>query len=353
MDEDYNPDEINVIKEVILGESNVFVDGYNMAVNVATLANTKWRICVFINDDKVNDIQNNFVVTLILVSVVIAVIGVLLYLFIAQMITSPMKKLELAMLKVEKSDYFRMEEVDLDASKEVKAMMRQFNKMMVKISELMQRVIEEQRAQRKSELKALQNQINPHFLHNTLDSIMWLVENNKNKEAGEMVVALSRLFRASISKDNETISLRDEIEHVRNYLLIQKKRYAGSFEYEFDIGEDVLDCLTLKLILQPMVENSIYHGLKNKIDEGKIKITASLSDSFLTITVADNGYGMRKETIEKLYNSFESGDEGDNVGLKNIYNRLMIYYGGNAEMKIESELDEGTVITIREPVGGS
>ena len=181
---------------------------------------------------------------------------------------------------------------------------------------------------------------------------MWLVENNKNKEAGEMVVALSRLFRSSISKDNETVPLRDEIEHVRNYLLIQNYRYAGSFEYEFDIDESALDCLTLKLILQPIVENCIYHGLKNKIDKGKISITAKLSDSFLTLSVSDNGYGMRQETIDKLYHSFGSDEDSDNVGLKNIFHRIMIYYGGNAEMKIESELDEGTTITIKEPVDG-
>jgi two-component system sensor histidine kinase YesM len=222
--------------------------------------------------------------------------------------------------------------------------------MMVKIKGLMERVIEEQSAQRKSELKALQNQINPHFLYNTLDSIMWLVENNKNKEAGEMVVALSRLFRASISKDSEVVPLRDEIEHVRNYLLIQNNRYAGSFDYEFDVDENALDCLTLKLVLQPIVENSIYHGLRNKIDKGKISICAKLEGPFLILSVADNGYGMRQETIDKLYHSFESGEESDNVGLKNIYQRIKIYSGGNAEMLIESELDAGTVITIKEPV---
>ena len=142
LEEGSGSNEIDVIKDLILGEANVLVDGYNMAVNVATLANTKWRICVFINDDRITDIQNVFLTTLILVSIVIAAIGTVMYLFVAQMITSPMKQLELAMLKVEKSDYFRMEEVDIDASKEVKAMIRQFNKMMVKISELMERVIE-------------------------------------------------------------------------------------------------------------------------------------------------------------------------------------------------------------------
>jgi len=342
--------EIDVIKRIILGKENVNINGHVMAVNVETLANTKWRICVFINIDKISEIQNIFLTTLVLTSLVIAAVGAGLYLAVAQMITSPMKRLEMAMLKVEKSDYFRMEEVDIKASKEVEAMIRQFNKMMIKISELMERVVVEQSAQRKSELNALQSQINPHFLYNTLDSIIWLVENNKNREAGEMVVALSRLFRSSISKDSVTVPLRDEIEHVRNYLLIQKYRYADSFDYRLEVDEDALDCMTMKLILQPIVENCIYHGLKNKIDRGDIKITAKLDGDFLMLSVSDNGYGMRVETISKIYSSFESGDDNESVGLKNIYQRIMLYYGGNAEMRIESEPDEGTVITIKEPV---
>jgi len=244
-----------------------------------------------------------------------------------------------------------METVDIEASKEVKAMIRQFNKMMIKISELMERVVLEQSAQRRSELKALQSQINPHFLYNTLDSIIWLIENNKNREAGEVVVALSNLFRSSISKDSVTVPLRDEIEHVSNYLLIQNFRYSDSFDYELDVDEDALDCPTMKLILQPIVENCIYHGLKNKIDRGIIQIKAKREGDFLVLSVTDNGYGMRQEAITDLYRSFEGEDDSDDrVGLKNIYQRIRFYYGGDAEMRIESEPDEGTTITIKEPV---
>jgi len=250
-----------------------------------------------------------------------------------------------------------MEEVELIASGEVEALTRRFNRMMRKIGELMDRVIDEQNAQRKSELKALQNQINPHFLYNTLDSIMWLIENNKNIEAGEMVVALARLFRIGISNDSEVIPVRDEIEHVRNYLLIQSIRYADSFDYEFDIDDATLDIKTMKLILQPIVENCIYHGLKNKIDKGHIRISAHIKDDCLMLSVSDNGYGMRQEVINKIYQSFEDGSTSQedgtitsSVGLKNIYQRVMIYYSGNAGMKIESILDEGTTITITEPL---
>lgn len=342
-------EEIGVIRDIVLGSKNTFVNGHNMTVNVSTLSNTKWRICVFINIDKLNEIEQSFLTTTILVSIGVLLAGILLVLSASKMITDPMKQLELAMRKVEKSDYFRMEEVDLHASKEVEELTRRFNKMMRKISELMERVITEQDAQRKSELKALQNQINPHFLYNTLDSIVWLIENKKNDEAGEMVVALARLFRIGISKDQEVIPVREELEHVRNYLLIQSIRYADAFDYIFDVDEEALEAMTMKLILQPMVENCIYHGLKNKIDRGHIRIGAKREDDYLVLSVSDNGYGMRQNTIDALYESFKDGVVSDGVGLKNIYQRVMIYYGGNADMIIESELDEGTTITIKEP----
>ena len=339
---------IEVAGAIILGSGSAVLGGYNMAVNVDTLSNTKWRICVFINIDKLVDIERTFLFTMVVVSFIVLVIGIFLFAAVARAITSPLKQLELAMRKVEKSDYFRMEEVSLAASSEVEALTRRFNRMMRKIGELMERVIDEQNAQRKSELKALQNQINPHFLYNTLDSIMWLIENEKNSEAAEMVVALARLFRIGISGDSEVIPVRDEIEHVRNYLLIQNIRYAGSFDYEFFVDENAQDISTMKLVLQPIVENCIYHGLKNKIEKGNIRICAGIEDGFLFLRVSDNGYGMRRETIDELYRSFEDGAVSNNVGLKNIYQRVMIYYGGNAGMMIESELDEGTSITIKQ-----
>ena len=343
-------EETDVIREIILGSRNVEIGGYNMFVNVGTISNTKWRICVFINADRLTEIERNFLTTTMLVSSVILVIAVGLFLAVARTITSPMKQLELTMRKVEKSDYFRMEELEISASREIEELTKRFNKMMRKISELMERVIDEQNAQRKSELKALQNQINPHFLYNTLDSIVWLVENGKNAEASEMVVALARFFRLSISKETETITVGEEIEHVRNYLLIQNIRYPDAFDYEINVEDRALEIHTMKLILQPIVENCLYHGLKNNIDKGLIKISARIDDGYLVLSIADNGYGMRQETIDNLYLSFEDRIASNSVGLKNIYQRVMIYFGGDAQMKIESELDEGTMITIKEPL---
>ena len=347
--------EIAVMREIILGARDVKLGGYNFAVNIDTLSGTKWRICVFINIDRLAAIERGYLFTTLLISGCALAAGVLLLTVVARTITTPMKRLETAMLNVEQSDYFRMEEVDIVAFREIDALIKRFNNMMRKINELMRRVIDEQDAQRKSELKALQNQINPHFLYNTLDSIIWLIENEKNREAAELVVALARLFRIGISGDSEVITVRDELEHVRNYLLIQNIRYAGSFDYEFDVDERALDLPTLKLTLQPIVENCIYHGLKNNIDRGLIRISARAEGGYLSLTVADNGYGMRREAIDALYASFAGGGSGaavagSGVGLKNIWQRMQIYYRGEAEILIESELDEGTSITAKGPI---
>lgn len=342
--------EAGVIRNLVLGAQNAVLGKNQMAINMDTLSGTKWRICVFINIDEPMNIQYRFLLITVLVSAIVLAAAIWLFMAVARVITTPLKQLELAMKKVEQSDYFRMEEVDLLASSEVEALTKRFNRMMRKIGELMENVIAEQNAQRKSELKALQNQINPHFLYNTLDSILWMIENQRNREAGEMLVALARLFRIGVSNGNEVIPVRDEIEHVRNYLLIQSIRYADSFEYVFETNPEALEAKTMKLILQPIVENCIYHGLKNKIDKGRIRISISRDEEFLFLRVSDNGYGMRQEKIEALYQSFEDGVESNSVGLKNIFQRVMIFYGGRAEMRIESELDEGTTITIKEPL---
>jgi len=343
---------LDVISQLVLGTQNVVIGGHNMALNIDTLSNTRWRICVFINIDVLTEIEQDFLRATAISLSVILIIGILIFTWVGRVITNPIKKLGNAMHTIERSDYFRMEEVDIPAFKEVSTLIICFNGMMRKISELMGRVVTEQDAQRKSELKALQNQINPHFLYNTLESIMWVIENDKNKEAVNMVAALARLFRTGLSHNDATVPLRNEIEHVRNYLLIQNFRYSDSFDYEFDIEEAALDTVTMKLILQPLVENCIYHGIKNNIDRGFIKISARIDGDYLVLSVADNGYGMRQEAIDAIYASFgdshHSGEGG--VGLKNVYQRIMIYYHGNADMIIESELDAGTTITIKEPI---
>lgn len=341
---------INVLNTEVLGNGSFNFGTNMMSYNIETINNTRWRIGIFINIDESAAAQNSFAITLITICFIAIIITTIIISIISKSIANPLKKLENTMKEIEEADYLLVEEVSVGKQKEIASLSESFNLMMRKIKDLMDKVVEEQETQRKSELKALQYQINPHFLYNTLDSVVWLIDNNKNKEASEMIVALAKLFRISISRGRNIITIKDELEHAKSYLLIQSIRYAGAFEYEFDIDPNVIEYTTLKLILQPMIENAIYHGLKNRIDEGHIKVTAKLVNAKVVFEIIDNGYGMKQEKIDELYENFKNPELNDGVGLKNIYLRLKIYYGDEADLQIESELDEGTTIRIIIPM---
>jgi two-component system, sensor histidine kinase YesM len=342
--------EKEVLKSIVLGSKSANVEGYEMMIHVDTLENTKWRICVYNNIDQLLMIHRNFLRDLIFISILFIMGAIVFLLSISKRITKPLEELEIVMKNVQDNEFFMIEEVHLNAYKEVENLSIGYNHMMKRIKELMDEVVVEQKEQRKSELKALQHQINPHFLYNTLDSITWMIEKNQNDDATRMIVALAKLFRISINKGKNVIPIKDEIEHARNYLLIQSYRYHDTFEYEFVVDKDLLAEDTIKLILQPIIENAIYHGLKNKIDPGKITIRVEQVDQSIKLSVQDNGYGMRQEKIDALYERLYNPNVKGGVGLKNVYQRLFLYYGEKAQLRIESELDEGTTISVIIPI---
>ncbi|MGL5765817.1 MAG: sensor histidine kinase, partial [Sarcina sp.] len=197
----------------------------------------------------------------------------------------------------------------------------------------------------------LQAQINPHFLYNTLDSVIWMVECDKNKEAIVMTSALAKLFRISLNKGENLLLLSDEIKHIESYLTIQKIRYKDRFDVEINIGEGLENLQTLKLIIQPIVENSIYHGLESLYDEGEIKIDIFREDLFLFIIIQDNGLGIKSENLEtilKKKRNFKS--TGSGVGLRNVNERIKLYFGDEYGLTIKSELDVGTEVIIKLPI---
>jgi two-component system sensor histidine kinase YesM len=224
--------------------------------------------------------------------------------------------------------------------------------MIEEIRRLMDRVVEEQREKRKTEFQALQNQINPHFLYNTLDSIVYLSENKMNDKVVKMVVALSRFFRISISRGRNIILLKEEIEHARNYLLIQQIRYNDKFDFKFEIDKEVLNLKVVKLSLQPIIENALVHGINTEYDSGTIIIRAYQKRHSLVLEVEDDGYGMTEELIESVYDNLTNKKLHNSIGLKNVYQRLRIYYGEEVEFKIISELDEKTIVRLVIPIKG-
>lgn len=218
------------------------------------------------------------------------------------------------------------------------------------IEHLMQQIVEEQNIRRKSEMDALQSQINPHFLYNTLDSITWMVEGGKNEEASYMISQLARLLRISLSKGRNIISIEDEIRHAKSYMNIQKVRYKDSFAVTFDVPEELMQYCTVKLVIQPLLENAIYYGVEGMDGEGEIRIFGEMKEQTIRIHVQDNGIGMPEDMVENLL----TGDEkvhkrGSGVGLVNVNCRLQMAFGEEYGLKIISEPDEGTDVMILLP----
>ncbi|MEG2957551.1 MAG: sensor histidine kinase, partial [Christensenellaceae bacterium] len=209
------------------------------------------------------------------------------------------------------------------------------------IHELMLRIKSEERQKRKAELNFLQAQINPHFLYNTLDSIVWMAETN-HKDVVKMTESLAKLFRLSLSKGKEIIKIRDEVSHVENYLIIQKMRYTNKFDFKIDVEEQILDMQTLKLILQPLVENAIYHGIKNTRHKGNILIKGRLVMDNVLLQVMDDGAGIEHTKAAMLL----SDDNKKGIGIKNVDERIKLYYGEQYGLEINSERDIGTVVDI-------
>ena len=215
---------------------------------------------------------------------------------------------------------------------------------------LFKQVVKAESQKKDAEFRALQSQINPHFLYNTLDTLQWKALEYDAFEVADMVNSLSRFFRISLSSGKEFISISDEVEHVRNYLEIQKIRYQNKINYS--IQEDSLmdQYLVPKLILQPLVENSIYHGLKPKKQGGNINIGVSLADGYLFIEVVDNGVGMDKKDLKHLRNNLSKSIESEHYGLYNINERLRVTFGEKYKLEIESKVDCGTRVRLKIPI---
>ena len=269
-------------------------------------------------------------------------------------VVKPLKKLEKYMVQVNPDNMDQRMEILTDD--EIGHLSMKFNQMMDRIRNLKEQVIKEQEDKRKYELQALQAQINPHFLYNTLDSIIWMAETNDSNIVA-MTEALAKLFRISLNKGNEEISLERELEHVKNYLIIQSMRYADKFTYEISAEPGVERCRTIKLILQPIVENCIYHGIKKKRGTGKITIRAYRREQNLIIEVSDDGCGMPEEICRKiLSDEIESENiSGSGIGVKNVNERIQLRFGKKYGLSYSSEEGVGTTVTYVLPYneGGS
>lgn len=343
---------LSYVKELVVGSTTIYFGGHNYYLYSMTISNTTWRVAILTNIDSITTAISTFAIAVSATAIVMVVIFVVIVVLVANRITRPIRLLQREMSRVEGLAYESYLATGNAGSREVADLSHSFENMMKRIRQLMDDVVKEKEEQRRSELKALQNQINPHFLYNTLDSIIALIDRGEGEKAQRMVVALSRFFRISISRGHNIIPLKDEIEHARNYLLIQKMRFGDSFDFRIEKEEGLDGLYVVKLILQPIIENSIAHGMKEG-EPGSILIKAFKDEKFLYLAVQDNGYGMLKDKLEALDASMRSRESYQGVGLKNVYERLRVYYGEEADVVIESEPDVGTKVTLVIPLKGA
>ncbi|MBE5967199.1 MAG: sensor histidine kinase [Lachnospiraceae bacterium] len=323
-------------------------EGENRMVTVRTVGYTGWKIVsVTKTDEFFMSYYQTRLFTLIIIALTILLI-IFANQFVSYLIGNPIKKLDDSVKDLEfgKLDL----NIYIGGSYEIQHLGRTIKSMVQQMHQLMDEIVIEQEKKRKSEFDALQSQINPHFLYNTLDSIVWMVESEQYEAATSMVTALANLFRISLNKGKNIITIREEIEHAKNYLYIQKLRYKNRFEVTFAIDPEIYDCCTIKLIVQPLIENAIYHGVEFMDGDGEITIKGYVKENDIYIDVIDNGLGMPEETVKYLLtDDTRVHKKGSGIGLGNIHQRIQLYFGKRYGLEIESELDEGTTVHIHLP----
>ena len=314
---------------------------------LASVEGSDWRaVGVSYVDELVNRNVNDMIRLSCLLAVVVLGAALLTSWLLFRFLGRPLRGLASAMESFESdADHFAYKPVG--GTREVQELSDSFEHMVLRIQELMTTVREEEINLRKTELKALQAQINPHFLYNTLDSIACMCEQGRNADAVRMVHALARLFRISISRGHELIPIAKEIEHAESYLQIQMYRYKNQFTYDFDVDPDCLGYYCNKITLQPIIENSINHGLDLMVDEGRIDVLVRQDGDDIVFSVRDNGVGMSEEQIEAIMQHGPTDRTG--IGIKNVNDRLKIYFGKSYGLHITSEPDVGTCVEIRMP----
>ena len=293
----------------------------------------------------------------IIITILSIIISINSFITVSAAIQKPISDMEKLSTKVSNGDLTAR--IDIPHVNELNTLAENLNTMAGQIDLLIQKNMEEQKNFQKAEMKALQAQITPHFLYNTFDTIVWLAEEEHTEEVVRITKAFSDFLRISLSRGHEWITISQELEHIKNYLTIQKIRYADILNYSIDADEALMDVKMIKLVLQPLIENAIYHGIKNKRGRGKLKVSAHFTNdsrTFVCFTVEDNGAGFTEERLGQVRNELRTGAQDSEklssvYGLYNVNKKLKLYYGENTEgLLIESEAGKGSKISFTIPV---
>ena len=323
------------------------IDGKRYLVTASVIPTLDWLMIGLTPVNELTKAGKAMTQIIYVVGIIAALISTFFSLRVSRSVTKPLIYLTDTMKKFGKGDLFVR--VPVLYEDEIGILSEEFNKMSEQIRQLVDQVYREQRAKRKSELAALQAQINPHFLYNTLNSVSSLIKMNCPDEAFIMIQAIGTFYRTSLSDGKTLIPLEQEITNIENYIKIQKVRYGNKIEYEIDIENEILQEWIVKLTLQPLVENSIYHGIKEMRGKGIIRIKGWKEKNKVFIQVSDNGLGIPEEKLEELF-SKDYREKGSAFGLFNIQQRLQIYFGKEYGLTVESKLSQGTKATVCIPV---
>ena len=283
--------------------------------------------------------ENLILITLIM----LAVVSISFY-FVSRLLSRPLEEMTKTVKRIQGGEtQLRMENLRND---EVGELGKSFNNMLDQIEKLIADEYENKMSLNYARYQALQAQINPHFLYNTLDSIIWMAEGKKNEEVVLMTASLARLLRQSISIENELVTIGQEVEYVRSYLTIQKMRYKDKLEFEINVDPRITHAQIIRLVLQPIVENAIYHGLKYKESKGMLKVHGYELGERIIIDITDDGVGMDEETLKHIYDKHKVNYHSNGVGVYNVQQRLVLYYGKEYGIIYHSEKGKGTTATV-------
>lgn len=329
------------------GVYDEYFEGEHRKIIVNTISYTGWKLVGVIPYSAFThgmfNIRYFIVMLMLFMGMMLAVVNRLVSLRISR----PILKLDQSVTEYEAGE---KPEIYIGGSLEIRHLGYSIQRSYEQIDTLMRKIVLEQNERRKSELDALQSQINPHFLYNALDSIIWMVEGERNDDAVFMISELAKLFRISLSKGRTVISVKDELQHAKSYMNIQKIRYKNAFTVAFDVEPEIYSCCIVKLVLQPILENAINYGVDAMDDCGEIVVEGRRRDGNIVLSVKDNGVGMSKEEVSQiLKDSNRVKKHGSGVGLLNVNNRIRIFFGEEYGLIVESEPDEGTKVSILIP----
>ena len=348
----YNELQTENIELVMNAQTDTVTMGSGNSAKIYTLSRsekTGWTVVGCMNMAELTKGSRKAQSIYVIMAIALVCVALLLSNMIARNITMPIQRLRDSMAKVQEGD-FSQADVEVSTENEIGSLTKTFNLMTYRIQELMEQNVHEQEEKRKSEMKALQSQIKPHFLYNTLDSIIWMAEGKKNEEVVLMTASLARLLRQSISNEDELVSVGQEIEYARSYLTIQKMRYKDKLEFCIEVEPEIQSVQIIKLVLQPIIENAIYHGLKYKESKGLLIVRGYEKDGNAVIEILDNGVGMDSTTLSHIFERHKVDYHSNGVGVYNVQKRLKLYYGNDYGMAYKSEPGRGTAAAITIPM---